>query len=214
MNPLSKAALVSSGRQSQPSASWCCSLTREREEMVPEHLPSEHGCIVDTRWSSKSGLMRQIFQPLNASPEAAAEYADKPARRWADVKADAVGFPFYSVTSFFSSLKLWWKPDPDRLCNTGHLRDGLTLSHLESATFFFSFLFSQERHFNQSVRSEWDWTHWCWTYCVHPAGKCTGRTSLIEIRDKCRQSSERAASCSARTLSLTQRSINRDPKLF
>lgn len=49
--------------------------------------------------------MRQIFQLLNASPEAAAEYANKPARRRADVKAavkaDAVAFPSYSFISFF-----------------------------------------------------------------------------------------------------------------
>lgn len=113
--------------------------------MVPEHLLSEHGCIVDTRWSSKSGLMRQIFQLLTASPEAAAEYADKPARHRADVKADAAGFPFYSFLSFFSSVKLWWKPDPDWLCCTGHSWDGLTLSHLEAALFYlFSSFFARK----------------------------------------------------------------------
>lgn len=79
---------------------------REYKEMVPEHLRSEHGSIADTRWSSKSGIMHQIFQLLNASPEAAAEYGNKPARRRADVKADAAGFPFYSFLSFFSFLKL------------------------------------------------------------------------------------------------------------
>lgn len=64
------------------------------------------------------------------------------------------------------------------------------LFHTLNLQLFFSFLFLPERHFNQSVRSEWDCAHWCRTYCVHPAGKCTGRTSLIEIRDKCRQSSD------------------------
>lgn len=73
---------------------------------MPEHLRSEYGCVVDTRWSSKSGLMWQIFQFLNALPEAAAKYAKKPARCRADVIADAAGFPFYSFISFFSSITL------------------------------------------------------------------------------------------------------------
>lgn len=67
--------------------------------MVPEHMRSEQGCVLDTRWGSKSGLMRQISQLL--SPKAAAEYADKPARRRADVKTDAVGFSFYYFFLFF-----------------------------------------------------------------------------------------------------------------
>lgn len=74
---------------------------------MPKHLHSEHGSVVDIRWGSKSWLIEQIFQLLNASPEAAVEYTDKPARCRADVKADAVGFPFHSFISFCSTLKLW-----------------------------------------------------------------------------------------------------------
>lgn len=73
---------------------------------MPEHLRPECGSGAHTRWNPESGLMRQISQLLNASPEAAAECADKPAGRRADVKADVVAFPFYSLLSFFSSLKL------------------------------------------------------------------------------------------------------------
>lgn len=74
-------------------------------EIMPEHLRLEHGCVVGTRWSSRSGLMRQIFQLLNASPEASAEYADKPARRRADVKADEDAFPSYFFLLFLFILK-------------------------------------------------------------------------------------------------------------
>lgn len=91
--------------------------------------------MVDTRWSSKSGLMRQILQLLSVLPEAAAEDADTPARRQAAVET-AVGFHFHSFGSLVSSLKPLWKPDLHRWSDS-----------FKPSTCFFSGYFSRERFY-------------------------------------------------------------------
>lgn len=82
-------------------------------QFEPGHPRREYRCVVDTRWSSRSGSMHQILPLLNVAPEAAAENADAPARSGAAVKA-AAGFRFHPFISLFS-----W---PIRLCYRGHSR--------------------------------------------------------------------------------------------
>lgn len=98
-------------------------------------------------------------------------------------------FSFLFAPFFRFILKALMKPDPSRLHGTLVRRSG------SFTPWICNYFFSQDRHFNQSVGSEWDWSHWCRTHCVHPAGKCTGRTSLIEIEISAGSPLERVACC-------------------